>query len=385
MKVIVETPSRLHFGLLSWGSTGGRRFGGTGLMIERPGVSIEVEPAADWSGSGVSADRFVAIARGVADRIARIDERTTLRGAHIHVNQSSFEHVGLGFGTQASLAVASALLRIARTNDLPIARTTDLSPNERTTDLSPNAHTKALSPERKKVLSPNELTNALSPNANTKALSPIARTTDISIEKLAAIAGRGRRSGIGVHGFVHGGLIVDGGRKNDDSAGIPPLVARLAFPADWSVLIVIPQTPVGLHGQSEIDAFRRLPPPSDRTIDRLCRLVLLELAPAVAEADFNAFAAALSELERTVGESFAAVQGGVRAHPISDQIARTLENEPVAAFGQSSWGPTLYAFSCANENEKTLIAERIRERFGLGPDRVFWTRASDRGASIHEA
>lgn len=342
MKVIVETPSRLHFGLLSWGSTEGRRFGGTGLMIERPGVSIEVEPAADWSGSGVSADRFVAIARGVADRIARIDERTNLRGAHIHVNQSSFEHVGLGFGTQASLAVASALLRIARSNSV--------SPNERTTDLSPN-----------------ELTNAF------------------SIEKLAAIAGRGRRSGIGVNGFVHGGLIVDGGRKNDDSAGIPPLVARLAFPADWSVLIVIPQTPVGLHGESEIEAFRRLPPPSDRTIDRLCRLVLLELAPAVAEADFNAFAAALSELERTVGESFAAVQGGVRAHPISDQIARTLENEPVAAFGQSSWGPTLYAFSCANENEKTLIAERIRERFGLGPDRVFWTRASDRGASIHEA
>lgn len=359
MKVIVETPSRLHFGLLSWGSTGGRRFGGTGLMIERPGVSIEVEPAADWSGSGPAADRFLAIARGIADRIARIDERTNLRGAHIHINQSSFEHVGLGFGTQASLAVAAALLRIART-----------------IDLSPIAHTKALSPER---------TTDLSPNEPTSDLSTTARTTDFSIEKLAAIAGRGRRSGIGVHGFVHGGLIVDGGRKNDDSAGIPPLVARLAFPADWSVLIVIPQTPVGLHGESEIDAFRRLPPPSDRTIDRLCRLVLLELAPAVAEADFNAFAAALSELERTVGESFAAVQGGVRAHPISDQIARTLENEPVAALGQSSWGPTLYAFSCANENEKTSIAKRIREGFDLGPDRVFWTRASDRGASIREA
>lgn len=360
MKVIVETSSRLHFGLLSWGSTGGRRFGGTGLMIERPGVSIEVEPAADWSGSGVSADRFVAIARCVADRIARIDERTNLRGAHIHVKQSSFEHVGLGFGTQASLAVASALLRIARMSEP--------SPNESSTDLSPIA-----------------LTSALSPNELTSDPSPIARTTDFSIEKLAAIAGRGRRSGIGVHGFVHGGLIVDGGRKNDDSAGIPPLVARIAFPADWSVLIVIPQTPVGLHGESEIDAFRRLPPPSDRTIDRLCRLVLLELAPAVAEADFNAFAAALSELERTVGESFAAVQGGVRAHPISDQIARSLENEPVAAFGQSSWGPTLYAFSCANENEKTSIAKRIREGFDLGPDRVFWTRASDRGASIREA
>ncbi len=323
MNVIVETPSRLHFGLLSWGSTEGRRFGGTGLLIERPGISIEVEPAAQWSGSGPSADRFVEIARGVADRIERIGEGTVFRAAHIHVRQASFEHVGLGFGTQASLAVAAALLRLEG-------------------------------------------------------------SAEASIEKLAAIAGRGRRSGIGVHGFVHGGLIVDGGRKNDDPARIPPLVARFEFPAAWSVLIVIPQTPVGLHGASEIDAFRRLPPPPDRTIERLCRLVLLELAPAVAEADFNAFAAALSELERTVGESFAAVQGGVRAHPISDQIARFLEVDGLAAVGQSSWGPTLYAFSCANEQEKVSIAERIRERFHLAADRVFWTRACNRGAKVQE-
>lgn len=323
MKVIVETPSRLHFGLLSWGSTGGRRFGGTGLLIERPGVSIEVEPAAEWSGSGPSADRFLEIARGVADRIERIGEGRGIRAAHIRVRQASFEHVGLGFGTQASLAVAAALLRLAG-------------------------------------------------------------SADVSIEKLAAIAGRGRRSGIGVHGFVHGGLIIDGGRKNDDPAKIPPLVARLKFPAAWSVLIVIPKTPVGLHGESEIDAFRRLPPPPDRTIERLCRLVLLELAPAVAEADFNAFAAALSELERIVGESFAAVQGGVRAHSISDQIARFLEAEGLAAVGQSSWGPTLYAFSCSSEQEKMSIAERIRERFHPAADRVFWTRARDRGATVEE-
>ena len=44
----------------------------------------------------------------------------------------------------------------------------------------------------------------------------------------AALAGRGRRSGIGLHGFAHGGLIVDGGRRSDDA--LPPLIARLDRP-----------------------------------------------------------------------------------------------------------------------------------------------------------
>ena len=42
---------------------------------------------------------------------------------------------------------------------------------------------------------------------------------DPSLETLARLSGRGRRSGIGLHGFFHGGLIVDGGRRDE---AIPP-------------------------------------------------------------------------------------------------------------------------------------------------------------------
>src|SRR5205823_2425989 len=56
--------------------------------------------------------------------------------------------------------------------------------------------------------------------------------------ELAALCGRGLRSGIGLHGFDRGGLVVDGGRRSDD--GIPPLLAHLDFPDDWAVLVILP-------------------------------------------------------------------------------------------------------------------------------------------------
>ena len=45
-----------------------------------------------------------------------------------------------------------------------------------------------------------------------------------SVESSPVSTGRGHRSGIGLHGFQHGGLIIDGG--GNTGTGIPPLLAR---------------------------------------------------------------------------------------------------------------------------------------------------------------
>jgi beta-ribofuranosylaminobenzene 5'-phosphate synthase len=104
----VTTGSRLHFGLLRPPPTGGDRgFGGCGLMVDEPGVSVVVEPAATWSAEGPAAERALVVARRVTDQPHRVV-----------VEACPPEHTGLGVGTQLSLAIARALRPAASVADL---------------------------------------------------------------------------------------------------------------------------------------------------------------------------------------------------------------------------------------------------------------------------
>ena len=49
---------------------------------------------------------------------------------------------------------------------------------------------------------------------SSRALLQLAGRPEPIAPNLAGSSGRGRRSGIGLHGFLHGGLIVDGGRRD---------------------------------------------------------------------------------------------------------------------------------------------------------------------------
>jgi beta-ribofuranosylaminobenzene 5'-phosphate synthase len=200
-----------------------------------------------------------------------------------------------------------------------------------------------------------------------------------SAERLATLTGRGLRSGIGLHGFSRGGLLVDGGRSA--ASTLPPLLARIEFPREWSILVVIPRTSAGLAGDAEREAFAQLPGLPERTIDRLCRLVLLELLPAAAEQDLPTFGAALSELQREVGRGFAPMQGGLFAHPQLEALAATLRGLGLVGVGQSSWGPTLYGFVASDPQREAHTLNALR--LDLSRDSLaFWTRASATGAQL---
>lgn len=115
----VTAGSRLHFGLLSlpaagvdrWPGVDGqpglpvRHFGGVGLMVDRPGMAVRVEPAADWSATGPLAERALIFARRVVSTLPS-EERQPFR---ITVEHAPAEHTGLGVGTQLGLAVAKAI------------------------------------------------------------------------------------------------------------------------------------------------------------------------------------------------------------------------------------------------------------------------------------
>ncbi len=100
---------------------------------------------------------------------------------------------------------------------------------------------------------------------------------------LAGAIGRGQRSAVGIHGFDHGGLLVDGGKR--ETTAIAPLVVRLLFPESWRIILAIPKGDAGRHGSQETQLFEQLltAPSTLRTTEALSRLVLLGLLPALVE------------------------------------------------------------------------------------------------------
>lgn len=104
----VMAPSRLHFGLVSFGQTERRQFGGAGVMIQQPGIRLRVTFAAAFEVSGKLSERVARIVR----RWSQWHGESKPPGCRIEVQSVPREHVGLGLGTQLGLSVASALNRL---------------------------------------------------------------------------------------------------------------------------------------------------------------------------------------------------------------------------------------------------------------------------------
>src|SRR5205823_14658922 len=123
---------------------------------------------------------------------------------------------------------------------------------------------------------------------------------------LAPAGDRGRRSGGGTWTFAYGGLVLEGGRTPAGGRGgsaqrVAPLLARLPFPDTWRAVVAVPRGKPGLAGDDEAAAFARLPSPEARDVERVAHLVLMQLLPALAEADLAAFGAALGEIQHITG------------------------------------------------------------------------------------
>jgi len=303
----------LHFGLLSLPTTGSnaRAFGGVGLMIEQPGLRLRVQPAKEWTAQGPCAERALTFARTF--RSATPELATSSNAFAFTVESSPPEHVGLGAGTQLGLCVAKAIA--------------------------------------------------------------IASGLKLDVAELAKRVGRGARSGLGVHGFAQGGLVVDGGKGPHTQ--LAPLVTRAAFPTDWRVVLVIPKDRQGLHGAAERSVFAEQTDAGNRQTDALCRLVLLEMLPALAERDLPAFGASLYEFNRRVGEMFRPWQGGLYAHPQTTALVEHIRQQGISAVGQSSWGPTVFAIT--DVERAAHLAQELR---GHQADDVCIAAAANHGAIV---
>ena len=167
--------------------------------------------------------------------------------------------------------------------------------------------------------------------------------------------GRGARSGAGIGIFDHGGLVVDGGRG--PTAAAAPIVSRLPFPEQWRVLLLCDPGRQGVHGPDEREMFGNLAPTSEADAAHLCRLVLMKVLPALAERDIASFGSGVKEIQARLGDYFAPVQGGRRfSSPDVAAALALLDDEGAFGIGQSSWGPTGFAFAPSAQEAERLLA-----------------------------
>ena len=192
--------------------------------------------------------------------------------------------------------------------------------------------------------------------------------------------GRGGRSGIGIGVFERGGLILDAGRG--PATATPPIISRLPFPELWRVILVLDPTRRGIHGPEEGAALATLAPFPEREAAHHCRLMLMKALPAVAEGDLAGFGTAIRELQSRVGDYFAPIQGGSRftSPDVAAALAR-LDEAGAHGIGQSSWGPTGFAFA-PSAAEASRLVELVRGDARLRTLDIRVCSGLNRGAQI---
>jgi beta-ribofuranosylaminobenzene 5'-phosphate synthase len=171
-------------------------------------------------------------------------------------------------------------------------------------------------------------------------------------------------------------LIWDRGRQSGEP--LSPLSDRVELPSEWRIMLIAPTSGEGLSGADESGAFTQLPPVPAAVTNRLERLAEDALLPAARAGDFANFSEAVFEYGRTAGECFSPIQGGPYA---SEDIARTIDalrSLGVAGVGQSSWGPTVFAFT-ADLAEAEDLAARWSAQW---PCEIIVADADNRGAQI---
>jgi beta-ribofuranosylaminobenzene 5'-phosphate synthase len=292
--VTLRAPGRLHLGFLDPAGSLGRRFGSLGLVIDgfETHIELSASPSQRVSASGLAERAEVERAAGYLHLLQR---HSGLSDAlHLSLLQVLPGHAGFGSGTQLALAIGRAF---AQWHGL-----------------------------------------------------------DASTSQLAQWLGRGLRSGIGIAGFDQGGLLVDGG---PGVHGVPaPLLARIALPAAWRVLVVQDTARQGLSGADERQAIATLAPLPRALAADICHQVLMRVLPGAAGAEFAPFAAGISRIQQVLGEHFAPAQGGsaftsAAVGRLIGWIARGAE--PLAATGQSSWGPTGFAILPSQAQAEAVV------------------------------
>ena len=333
--VAVQSYSRLHFGLMEICPGEPHCYGGLGMMVDRPvailsgrtGIvesidEVRIDATDYWKGRvrQVLRHRFAQLATSTLPLPG-----ITLPGIpvqEIRVFHAPEAHVGLGSGTQFACSVA-ALLAAAESC---ISR----------------------SAGRESMVTSDPITASVS-----------SLFEDIAI--LASRAERGKRSYIGLQGFLSGGMVLDLGADSAPEGTTIQRTSTVPFPSSWRVVLVCDRSYVGESGDREVEMFHECAKQPNRFREQMLRAVREELLPAMGAQDWGTASRAIGRYGAMAGEVFRPLQGGIyRSERIASTIAM-LQRMGFEGVGQSSWGPTVFAIA-HDDDQAAWLCEQLQPR-----------------------
>ncbi len=175
----------------------------------------------------------------------------------------------------------------------------------------------------------------------------------LDLTGIAARLERGKRSGIGIGTFEQGGAVLDGGPSD---GALPEVLWRVPFPSGWRVLLIFDPAETGVHGANEIAAFNALPDFPETETEHLTQRILQNALPALAAEDFKTFCDEVGNLQKAMGAYFSPIQGGPYVSAGVAAVLKGLAGEGITGLGQSSWGPTGFAFAASEAEGRALLA-----------------------------
>ena len=315
--VKLRTPARLHFSLIDLNGELGRIDGGIGVAIDKPNwvISIKKNPTLE-------------VPEDISELFETLQNKLELTNNYkIEIGSSLLSHVGLGSQTQLSLALAHGL--------------------------------------------------------------SILEQQELSIPKLAELVGRGGTSGIGVAAYQHGGFILDGGHTCEDKPDFLPshfsnskpavLIIRHNVPEDWYFIVAIPNTGKGKYGDAELEIFNKYCPISADHVEKLSRIILMKMLPAIVEDDIVQFGNGLNDIQKL---GFKSIENQLQNDFVKDLQQFFLDT---GAFGTglSSFGPATFCLVRSEKSAKAIVkkTQKFFEKNGQTGE-IFYTQANNEGVTV---
>ncbi|WP_416840880.1 beta-ribofuranosylaminobenzene 5'-phosphate synthase family protein [Haloferax sp. DFSO52] len=290
----VSAGARIHFGFLNLSLSRDRLYGGLGVGLDEPQVTVSAEPATEVHCRHPDAREYAERAADLLD----------VPGVDVTVERTLPRHAGLGSGTQLALAVLQAVATATET----------------TVDI-----------------------RRLAPEMGRGGRSGVGVA---SFEDGGAILDAG-----------HPTARFTTDRPADGSWTVPAVAARHSVPDDWRFLLLVPEVDPGRNGAAEEASMRSVVERADPvTSDRIAGIVTRRLLPALAEGSAERFGEAVESVGRLNGTWYADEQGGVYRPPVGALVSTLSESPAVYGAGQSSWGPTVYGVTDADHVDEAITA-----------------------------